>query len=128
MDHVDSSARGRGLALTACTILIIATVLGLASDETSRLLGKHFQLGERAIASAAVVVETAAPSTLRAQNLPMILTIPFAVTHTQQVMVARLKQRAEFAQRISQVRYRAKAAPGLLASLALIGASQSGNR
>lgn len=128
MNHEDNPSRGRGLALAACTILIVATVLGLASDETSRLLGKHFQLGERAIASAAVVVETAAPSTLRAQNFPMMLTIPFAVTRTQQVMVARLKQRTELAQRISQVRTRVRTAPGLLAGLALIGATQNGNR
>jgi len=128
MNHVDNPSRGRGLALAACSILIMATVLGLTSDETSRLLGKHFPFGERAIASAAVLVESATPATLRAQNLPMILTIPFAVTHTQQVMVARLKQRAQLAQRVTQVRSRIKTAPGVLASLALIGATQNGNR
>jgi hypothetical protein len=128
MNHGDNPSRGRGLALAACSFLIMATILGLASDETSQLFGRHFQLGQRAIASAAVVVETATPASLRSQNFPMMLTIPFAVTRTQQIMVARLKQRAQFAQRISRARGRVKTAPGLIAGLALIGASQNGNR
>jgi hypothetical protein len=126
MNHGDIPSRGRGLALAACTFLIMATVLGLTSDETYRLLGRHFPVGQRAIASAAVVVESATPVIGRAQTFPMFLTIPFAVTRTQQIMVARLKQRAQFAQRVSQVRSRINTAPGLLASLALIGASQTG--
>ena len=126
MNHGDNPSRGRGLALAACSILIMATVLGLASDETSRLFGKHFRFDEHAIASAAVLIETTAPAIGRAHTFPMFLTIPFAVTQTQQIVVARLQQRAQIAGRVSQVRSRIRSTPGLLAGLALIGASQNG--
>jgi hypothetical protein len=104
---------------------MMAVVLGLASDQTSQLLRTHFQFGERAILTAAVAVESAAQPVPRYHTLPMILTVPFAVTRTQQMIVARLKQRDEITHRVGQIRSNLKAAPGLLAGLALIGASQS---
>jgi hypothetical protein len=103
----------------------MAAVLGLASDQTSQLISTHFQFGERAIVTAAVAVESAAQPVARYHTLPMILTVPFALTRTQQMMVARLKQRDEITHRVGQLRSGLKAAPGLLAGLALIGASQS---
>jgi hypothetical protein len=124
MNHADFPvSRERGLAVGAWTILVMAAILGLASNQTSQLLATHFQFGERAVTSAAIVVETAAePMLSKHQTFPMILTVPFAFTRAQQ-MVARVKQRDEFAHRTNQVRSGFKGTPALLAGLALIGAS-----
>ncbi len=126
MNHADTPvSHGHGLVVASWTIVMMALVLGLASDQTSQLLRAHFQFGESAIVTAAVAVESAAQPVARYHTLPMILTIPFAVTRTQQMMVARLKQRDEITHRVAQLHTSLKAAPGLLAGLALIGASQS---
>jgi len=124
MNHADFPiSRERGLAVATWTTLVFAAILGLASSQPSHLLATHFQLGERAVTSAAIVMETAAePMLSKHQSFPMFLTVPFAFTRAQQ-MVSRLKQRAEFARRTSQVRSGLKATPALLAGLALIGAS-----
>jgi len=129
MNHADNPVSNqRGWAVAAWTILVMAAVLGLASDQTSQLISTHFRFGERTIASAATVVESAAlPAGVRYGNAPIILTVPFAVRKTQQMLVARVKHRGEFASHVSQLRGGIKAAPGLLAGLALIGASQSSN-
>lgn len=128
MNHADTPmSHGHGLVVASWTILMMAVVLGLASDQTSQLLRAHFQFGERAIVTAAVAVESAAQPVPKDHTLPMILTVPFAVTRTQQMMVARLKQRDAITHRMGQLHTSLKAAPGLLAGLALIGASQSSN-
>jgi len=129
MDHAyNPVSRGRVMAVAAWTILVTAAVLGIVSEQTSQLISRHFQFGERAIITAAVAVESAARPLPKHQVFPMVLTIPFAVTRTQQIMVARLKQREELANRVESARGRLKGAPGLLAGLALISASQSSNR
>lgn len=130
MNHADYPvASGSGWAVAAWTILVMAAVLGLASDQTSQLIRTHFRFGEHAIITAAKAVESAAkPAIARNDALPLILTVPIAITRTQQMVVARVKHRAEFARRVGQVRSAVKAAPGLLTSLALIGASQSPSR
>ena len=124
MNHADFPVpRERVLAVGAWTILVMAAVLGLASDRTSQLIASHFQFNEGALTSAAIVMETAAePMLSKHQTLPMFLTVPFAFTRAQQ-MVARLKQHDEVAHRTSPVRSRLEARPALLAGLALIGAS-----
>jgi len=127
MNHADDPvSEGRGWAVATWTILVMAAVLGLASSQSSRLIKSHFQLGERSIASVAKAMASAAkPAVARHDALPLILTVPFAVTRTQQILAARLKYRAEFGLRVGQFRSRLRSAPGLLAGLALIGASQS---
>jgi hypothetical protein len=116
---------GHGWASAAWSILVIAAVLGLASNQTSELISTHLQFGERSIASATWEMATAAKHAVVGHDaLPIILTVPFAVTRTQRMMVARVKHRAEFA-RHGDLRSGLKAAPGLLAGLALIGASRS---
>ena len=127
MNHADNPVmRGRGWAVGAWTILVMAAVMGIASNQTSQLITTHFQFGERGITSAAKAVESAAkPAVARYDTPPIILTIPFAITRTQQIMVARLKHRAEFARRVGQFRSGLRSAPGLLAGLALMGATQS---
>lgn len=128
MNHANNPvSRGRALAVTVWTIMVAAVVLGIVSDQTSQLISRHFQFGERAIVTVEVAVESATKPLPKHQVLPMILTVPFAVTRTQQMMVARMKQREVIAGRVENVRGRLKGAPGLLAGLALISASQSSN-
>ena len=125
MNHVDNPiSRGQGWAVAAGTILVMAAILGIASDQTSQWIGYHFQFGERSIAAAtAEVASVATHAVAHYDTPPIVLTVPFAVTRTQQMMVARVKHRAEFAHRIDRVRTSLKAAPGLLAGLALMGAT-----
>jgi len=127
MNHVDNPIpHGRGWAVAAWTILVMAAVLGVASDQTSQLISTHFQFGERSIATATKEIATVAKHAVaRYDTLPIVLTVPFAVTRTQQMMLARVKHRAEFAHRVNQFRSGMKSAPGLLAGLALMGASSS---
>jgi hypothetical protein len=129
MDHGNNPiSRGRGWAVAAGTILVMAAVLGIASDQTSQFIGSHFRFGERSIASASQEVASVAKHAVAGYDtLPIILTVPFAVTRTQQMMVARVKHRAAFAHRVDQFRSGLKAAPGLLAGLALMGATSSSN-
>jgi hypothetical protein len=129
MNHADNPVlHGHGWAVGAWTILVMAAVLGLASNQTLQLISTHFQFGEGSIASATSVMPSAAtPAGARHDTPPIILTVPFAITRMQQMMVARVKHRTDFAHRIDQFRSGLKAAPGLIAGLALLGASQSPN-
>jgi len=129
MNHADNPvSRSRGWAVAASTILLMAAVLGLASNQTSQLITSHFQFEERSIASDAKAMASAAKSAVaRHDALPLVLTVPFAVTRTQLMMAARVKHRVEYARRVGQFRSGLRFAPGLLAGLALIGASHSPN-
>jgi hypothetical protein len=127
MNHADNLVlTAHGWAVGAWTILVMAAVLGLATNQTLQLISAHFQSGERSIASATSITPSAAkPVGARYDTPPIILTVPFAVTRTQQMMVARAKHRADFAHRVDRFRSGLKAAPGLIAGLALLGVSQS---
>jgi hypothetical protein len=126
MNHAEPVSRGQGWAVAAWTILVMAAVLGVASDQTSQLITSHFQFGKPSIEFAPKPVASVAKHAVTPYDtLPIILTIPFAVTRTQRMMVARAKHRAEFAHRLGQARSDLKAAPGLLAGLALMGVSSS---
>ena len=127
MNHADNLVlQGHDWAVAAWTILAMAAFLGLASSQTSQLIGNNLQFGERSIASATSEMAIAARHAVgRHDALPIILTVPFAVTRTQRMMVARVKHRTEFARRVGQFPSGLKTAPGLLAGLALVGASHS---
>ena len=117
--------RGRGWAVGAWTILVFATVLGLLSSQASQLIGERFPFGGRVLGSNA----SAAESPLRLQvarhaDLPIILTVPVALTRTQRTIVARMKQDGELDAHPGRVRSALGSARGLLAGLALIGAAQ----
>jgi hypothetical protein len=126
MDHADIAIiDGRGWAVGAWTILVMAVILGLASDQTSQLIDSYFSFGASSVVSTARVAVT--PSTYaiaRHGEVPIVLTIPLAVTRTQRMMVARLKHHRDFAHRSAGLRGELKSAQGLLAGLALLGASQ----
>lgn len=130
MNHAHNPiSRGRAVAVAAWTVLVTAAVLGITSNDTSQLISAHFRSGGQSFAVAAeAVAEAATEPATRHDTLPIVLTIPFAVTRTQQMMVARLKHRAELAHRMELVRANLKSAPGFLAGLALIGASQARGR
>ena len=53
------------------------------------------------------------------------MTIPFAVTRTQRMMVARVKHRDEVGHHDAALSTVAKTGPRLLTGLAILGASQS---
>jgi hypothetical protein len=123
MTHTENLVfRGHDWAVAAWSIMFVAIVLGLVSSQTSQLFGAYSQLVEGAPTSPPSQVRTVAE---RYDAPPMMLTIPFAVTRTQRMTVATVKHRAEFANRVHQFRSTLKNAPGLLAGLAVIGASQS---
>lgn len=109
--------------------MVAMGTLAIVAMQTSQLIGTNLRSDEASAASAESSQPLSSdPAVARYDALPMVLTIPFAVTHTQQVMVARLKHRSDFAKRIARFRGGLKDAPRLIAGLALIGASQSPGR
>jgi hypothetical protein len=126
MYHADIAAeRGRGWAEGAWTILVMATALGLLSGQASQLIGEHFPFGARALQSDARAAETPiGPLIARHDALPIILTIPLAVTRTQLLMVARMKHQGESGEHPGRIRRGLASAQELIAGLALMGASR----
>jgi len=127
MNHADSSVlHGHDWAVAAWTILLMAMVLGIASNQTSPWLTADSQFREHSISSTAREVETVARLALpHHDTFPAILTIPIAVTRTQRMMVARVKHLDEAARRNDQIRGDHKTGPRLLTGLALLGAQSS---
>jgi len=100
----------------------MATVLGILSGRASQKISDHFPFDERAIAADASAAELPAEAAVtRRHAFPIILTVPLAVTRTQRMMVARMKHRGEDT---SRIRRTVSSARGVLAGLALIGASE----
>lgn len=130
MNHPDNLVYQRRAWLSAgAMILMMAAVLGLASDQTLLLIARHFQFGERSIASSTKAMTSAAkPIVAHRGAPPVILTVPFATTRTRQIMEAGVKHRAEFARRVGNFRSRQRSALRLLVGLALVGTSRSPNR
>jgi hypothetical protein len=126
MYQADNAAmRGRGWAEGAWTILVMATVLGLLSGQASQMISDHFPLGASALRSdASAAVSPIGPVVARHDALPIVLTVPLAVTRTQRLMVARMKHQGEIAARPGRIRRGVASAQGLLAGLALMGAAQ----
>jgi hypothetical protein len=105
---------------------MMAIVLGMASNQTSLLSTSDSHFDAASMTSAAREMTTVAKLAIpHHDTFPAVLTIPFAVTRTQRMMVARVKHRAEDAHRDEQVRGEEKPGPRLLTGLALLGASQS---
>ncbi len=129
MSHADNLAvPGHGWAVGAWTILIAAAVLGISSNQTSQWFSVQSEFHDHSVASAANEMATVARlAVARHDTFPIILTIPFAVTRTQRMSVARVKHRAEFPQPADLSGSRLKKAPGFLAGLALIEASHASN-
>ena len=107
-------------------VLVMATALGLLSGQASQMISDHFPFGAHALQSDARAAETPiGPMIARHDALPIILTIPLAVTRTQLLMVARMKHQGGIGEHPGRIRRGLASAQGLLAGLALIGASRS---
>ena len=126
MNHASYAfLRGHGWA-GAWMAMVAVAVLAVVAIQTSPLIGTYPQSSERSITPAETSLNH--PAVAQYHGIPMVLTVPFAVTRTQQVMVARLKHRAQFTEGFGTLRAHLKAAPGLIAGLAIIQASQSSGR
>ncbi|HXN84762.1 MAG TPA: hypothetical protein VN867_01770 [Candidatus Binataceae bacterium] len=126
MNHAGNVVeRPWGWALGLWMISLVMMVWGSANIQNSRQIQTNFAAFEHSIMSlwneGAV---TAQLSTTRYEALPIVLTTPFAVIRTQRMMVAKLKHRTEFANRVTKFRASIKSSPSLLTSLALLQASQ----
>jgi hypothetical protein len=127
MDHAHSSVlHGHDWAVAAWTIVILAIVLGMISNQILLLATADSRFGAAPMTSAAREVTTVARLAIpHHDTFPGVLTIPFAVTRVQRMMVARVKHRTEDVARDQQLQGEAKPGPRLLTGLALLGASQS---
>jgi hypothetical protein len=130
MYQADNAAmQGRGWAVGAWTILVMATVLGLLSGQASQMIGDHFPFGAHALSSdARAAVWPVGAGGARHEALPIILTIPLAVTRTQRMVVARVKHQGEIGAHVGPIRRALSSTQGLLAGLALMGATQPQGR
>jgi hypothetical protein len=128
MNHAESPfLHGHDWAVAAWTITVMAIVLGLASNQTSQWFTADSQFREHSLTSTAHEMATVARLAIpHHDTFPAVLTIPFAVTRTQRMMVARVKHRTEAARRDEELRNDQKPGPRLLTGLALLG-SQSSN-
>jgi len=126
MYQADNAAiPGRGWAEGAWTILVMATVLGLLSGQASQMIADHFPLGARALGSDARAAESPIGRVVaRHDALPIVLTIPLAVTRTQRLMVAQMKHQGKIGAHPGRIRRGITSAREMLTGLALIGASQ----
>jgi hypothetical protein len=127
MNHADSQVlHGHDWAVAAWTILMLAMVLGIASNQTSRWFSADVQFREHSITSAAREMATVARLAVpHHETFPAVMTIPFAVTRTQRMMVARVKHRDETGRHDVALGAVAKTTPRLLTGLAILGVSQS---
>jgi len=128
MSHADSFLlRDHDWATAVGLVLLMATVLGIASNQTSRWFATDSALRVHPISAAAsemvTIARLAAP---HHANYPAVLTVPFAITRTQRMMVARMKHRPEAAALHDQTGK--GATPRILTGLAILGASQSSNQ
>ncbi len=118
--------RGHDWAVAAWSILLVATVLGIASNQPSQLFSPDARLRADSITSAAKEMATVARLAVAPHDtFPAVLTVPFAVTRTQRMMVAGVKHGAEDARRTEQDRSGMKAVSGFLTGLTLLGAAPS---
>ncbi len=129
MNHADSPVlHGHDWAVAAWTILVMAMVLGIVSNQTSRFFTADAQFREHSMSSAAREMATVARLTIpHHETFPAVLTIPFAITRTQRMMVTRVKHRDEAGRHDAGLNAVAKTGPRLLTGLAILGASQSSN-
>jgi hypothetical protein len=127
MNHADSPVlHGHDWAVAAWTVLVMAMVLGIVSNQTARWFSADAQFREHSISSAAREMTTVARLAVpHHETFPAVLTIPFAVTRTQRMTVARVKHRDEAGRHEAALSTVAKTGPRLLTGLALLGASQS---
>jgi hypothetical protein len=126
MNHAGNAVeRPWGWALGLWMIIVITAVWGPANIRNSRLFQANFPAIDQAVADAwnADAVSSRL-DTASYEALPIVLTIPFAVTRTQRMMVAKLKHRSDFANRAVKFRTGFKSSPSFVASLALLQASQ----
>jgi hypothetical protein len=125
MDHAEIAAmRGHGWAVGAWTVLVAATILGLATERTLQLINADFPFGTHPDSS--TTTAASAPSALagaRHDALPL-LAVPNAVTRARHTMVAEMKHHSAPIKQSSPVRNGLNGKKGLLAGLALLGASQ----
>jgi hypothetical protein len=127
MYNADGSVlHGHDWAVAAWSILLMAIVLGIISNQASQLFNPDAQFREHRMTSAGREVATVARLAIpHHETFPGVLTIPFAITRTQRMMVARVKHRTDTASRDDQARNEPKAGSRLLTGLAILGASQS---
>jgi hypothetical protein len=127
MDHADIAAmHGHGWAVGAWTILMAATILGLATERTLQLIRADFPAGTSATSAAVSHSEVAVTGH---DALPLV-TVPKRVvtgakgaTGTSGAMVAGVKHQSVPTKHMGRIRSGYNSAKGLLAGLALLGAS-----
>jgi hypothetical protein len=126
MNHAGNAVeRPWGWALGLWMIIVITAVWSSANIQNSRLMQTNFADLEHSIVGALNAgAVTAELTTTRHDALPIVLTTQFAMIRTQRMMVARLKHRTDFANRVTKFRDNFKTSPNLLTSLALLQASQ----
>ena len=126
MNHADGFlVRGHDWAAAVGSVLLMAMVLGIASNQSRWFLADS-HLGAHSVAAAAhEVVTIARLAAPQHETFPPVLTVPFAVTRTQRMMVARKKQRADADSLNDRSRTSTIAGPRFLTGLALLGVSQS---
>ena len=128
MDHAEIAAmHGHGWAVGAWTILVAATILGLASEQTLQLIRTDFSFDKGATRAA---VSPSEVNVARHDGLPLVTVPKRAVTVAKRAtgapvaMVAGVKHRSAQVKHPGRIRRSLDSAQGLLAGLALLGASQ----
>jgi hypothetical protein len=132
MDHADIAAmHGHGWAVGAWTVLVAATILGLATERTLQLIRADFPASASAtspamsIAASSSEVTAARHDELALVDVPKrVVTVAKRATRTSGVMVAGVKQQSAPAKHSGRIREGLNSAKGLLAGLALLGAVQ----
>lgn len=131
MDHADIAAmHGHGWAVGAWTILMAATILGLATERTLQLIRADFPAGTSATSPATTAaVSDSDVNVAHHDGLPLV-TVPKRVvtaakgaTGTSGAMVAGVKHQSAPTKHPGRIRTGYNSAKGLLAGLALLGAS-----
>jgi len=125
MNYVESTLlRNRGSHAGLLMVVALLIVFGFIATQNAQWLNAFSHVNDRSVfASASANTVAASPNHANYNALPIILTVPFAVTRTQQMMVMRLKRR-QIATHIAKLPG-IKGATGLIAGLALIQAVQS---
>jgi hypothetical protein len=125
MNYVESTLlRTRGSHAKVLSAVAFVIFFDLATMQSAPWLNGFIEEANHPlIASAAANSPLSSLNTRNYNALPIILTVPFAVTRTQQMMLMRLKQR-QIATHIAKLPG-IKGATGLIAGLALIQAVQS---
>ena len=125
MNYVESTPlRARGSHAGVLTLVALVLVCGLATMQSAPWINGFLHISDRPFIGSGTANSSSLSVDARSYRaLPIVLTVPFAVARTQQMLALRLK-RHQIATHIAQVPG-IKGATGLIAGLALIQAVQA---